>query len=54
MAVVQRGDGFMLLKSGGMGKVNTTLRNYFRGCGFFGHFFEMRISLSVSSTASSG
>ena len=29
MAVVQCGDGFMLLKSGGMGKVNTTLRNYF-------------------------
>ena len=29
MAVVQRGDGFMLLKSGGVGKVNTTLRKYF-------------------------
>jgi hypothetical protein len=31
MAVVRRGDGFMLLKSGGTVKVNTTFPNYFRG-----------------------
>jgi len=31
MAVVQRGDSFMLLKSERMGKVNTTLRKYFWG-----------------------
>jgi hypothetical protein len=68
MAVVQRGDSFMWLKSGGMGNVNTTLREYFclglptlaetRGRNVVGgarvHFFEMRISLSVSSTVSSG
>ncbi len=29
MAVVQRGDSFMLLKSGVMGIVNTTVRQYF-------------------------
>ena len=30
MAAGQRGDSFMLLKSGGMGKMNTTLQKYFR------------------------